>query len=92
MNVKDFFVRGLPQAPDQTKPAHSAQLVSSQSAASRATNVIETAAKTTPVKMTKIHLKLEQPDIIMVETMDHDTTNALVLNVSSQVIRFQVTI
>lgn len=77
MKIADFFQT----TQEATPPPKGPVARSSMSVTSKTKIAPETANAAKPTQMT-INLKLEKPDIILVEHMDNIDTNAIIVNVS----------
>lgn len=75
MKVSDFFTKALPTVQDQKASMHSKSMKSLQTK-----SLSSTSSSEVPTNMT-VNMKIEQPDIILVEHIDNIDTNALILNV-----------
>lgn len=84
MKVSDFFTKALPTAPDQKQPMHSKSMKSIQTK-----SLSSTSSGDVPANMT-VNMKIEQPDIILVEHIDNIDANALILNVNLKYLKISV--
>lgn len=79
LKIADFF--NIPQ--EQSQPTKSVVAIKSSAtliSKSKVSLPVEAAKANKPSQMT-INLKLEKPDIILVEHMDNINTNAIIVNV-----------
>lgn len=77
MKVADFFTSALPQTDEVKAPVKAA---ASKPLAPRSKSSVAV-GQDSQTQLT-INLKIEKPDIVLVEHMDNIDTNALILNVS----------
>lgn len=81
LKIADFF--NVPQEKSEPAPKITTTSKSSTTLTSKSkmSVLVEPAKSDKPIQMT-INLKLEKPDIILVEHMDSINTNAIIVNVS----------
>lgn len=79
LRIADFFTSGQPKAEEPKVAARTNKQLSSRLKSSQVVQEKQ-------MQMT-INMKIEKPDIILVEHMDNIDTNALILNVSTYCIR-----
>lgn len=83
MKIADFFGGGGDAKPPPAKVEPVAKVAKkTRDTLTTATPIVEKEAQMT------LNLKLEKPDIILVEHMDHINTNAMILNVNSKIILY----
>lgn len=93
MKIADFFKTSQETTPpSKVQPSKSGMSVTSKSSLnviSKSKVDLAPVNATKPTQMT-INLKLEKPDIILVEHMDNIDTNAIIVNVSiyNQIVSF----
>jgi vacuolar protein sorting-associated protein 13A/C len=102
MKVADFFTSGIAPADTSTENAsaeivtlHTSHQTEISSKAKKATVVKSKSSATTAIaspppssSMMTVNIRVEKPDIILVENMDDMDTNAIIFNVCTMKVKF----